>query len=108
MSADLHIGDVLLGKYLVEGTVGQGGMAFIVAAKHLQLGERVALKFPRREILQNPESVERFMREARAASRIKSEHVARVIDVNTLETGVPFIVMEFLEGEALDKWASRT
>ena len=66
----------MLGKYRVEGIVAQGGMGFIVAAKHLQLGERVALKFLRSETLLNPEAVERFMREARAAVCIKNEHVA--------------------------------
>jgi len=103
----LRVDDVLLGKYRIEGVIGQGGMGIIVAAHHLQLGERVALKFLRRDILELPVAAERFISEARAAIRIKSEHVARVIDVNALEDGTPFIVMEYLEGETLSAFAGR-
>src|SRR5262249_9789627 len=73
-------------------------------AQHMQLDERVALKFLRPEVLGNPEAVARFVREARAAVKIKSEHVARVIDVGQLETGAPYMVMEFLEGGDLHGW----
>src|SRR5882724_546560 len=80
-------GQVLKGKYRIERVLGRGGMGLVVAATHLQLGERVALKFLLPEALQNPEAVQRFDREARAAVRIKSEHVARVSDVGTLDNG---------------------
>ncbi|HEY6463331.1 MAG TPA: protein kinase [Polyangiaceae bacterium] len=91
-------GDVLAGKYRVERVLGVGGMGVVVAAHHLQLDERVALKFLRPEALESPEWVARFAREARAAVKIKSEHVARVIDVGSLDDGAPYIVMEYLEG----------
>ena len=81
--------------------LGAGGMGIVAAALHLQLDERVAIKFLLPEVLGNPEAVGRFTREARAAVKIKSEHVARVIDVGTLENGAPYIVMEFLEGQDL-------
>src|SRR5262249_18375357 len=68
---------------------------------HLQLDERVALKFLHGEAMQHAEVVARFAREARAAAKIKSEHVARVVDVGALENGAPYMVMEFLEGSDL-------
>src|SRR5512147_2802156 len=76
-------------------------MGVVVEAMHLQLGQRVAIKFLLPEALHNQEVRGRFLREAQAAARLKSAHVARVIDVGTLESGSPFIVMELLEGEDL-------
>lgn len=97
-------GDILAGKYQIEKVLGIGGMGMVVAAYHLQLEERVAIKFLLPSVLDNPDAVGRFVREARAAVKIKSEHVARVIDVGTLETGSPYIVMEYLDGEDLSNW----
>src|SRR5450432_3197834 len=82
-------------------------MGVVVRAHHLQLDQRVAIKFMLREALANPEAVARFAREARAAVRIKSEHVARVSDVGTLENGAPYLVMEYLEGSDLSAWVER-
>jgi serine/threonine-protein kinase len=94
-------GQVLAGKYQVERVLGQGGMGMVVSAMHLELGQRVALKFLLPEFAANDEASQRFLREARAAVRIRSENVARVIDVGRLETGAPYMVMEFLEGHDL-------
>ncbi len=99
--APVRPGEVLAGKYRVERVLGLGGMGVVVAAMHIQLEERVAIKFLLPEALQNPDTVARFAREARAAVRIKNEHVARVSDVGTLESGAPFMVMEYLEGQDL-------
>jgi serine/threonine-protein kinase len=99
--APVQLGQVLAGKYRVDRIIGQGGMGVVVAATHLQLDEHVALKFLLPDAVRQPEVVERFAREARAASKIKSEHVARVIDVGTLETGAPYMVMEYLDGNDL-------
>jgi len=96
--APVNEGDILDGKYRVERVLGVGGMGIVVAATHLQLDQRVALKFLLPAALGNAEVVARFAREARAAVRIQSEHVARVIDVGTLTTGSPYMVMEYLEG----------
>ncbi len=101
------VGDVVAGKFQVERVIGQGGMGVVVAATHLQLDQRVALKFLLPEVLAHPDIVQRFLREARASVRIHSEHVARVLDVGTLESGVPFMVMEFLEGEDLEQVLTR-
>lgn len=78
-------------------------MGIVVEARHLALEERVALKFLLPNVMANPEAPERFLREARAAAKIKSEHVARVSDVGTLESGAPYMVMEFLEGSDLSR-----
>ncbi len=93
-------GEVIGGKFRVDHVIGEGGMGIVVAATHLQLGERVALKFLRREAMKNEDVVARFAQEARAAARLKSHYVARVLDVGTWED-VPFMVMEFLEGRDL-------
>jgi serine/threonine protein kinase len=107
MSSEVHEGQILAGKFRIERVLGQGGMGIVVAATHLQLDERVALKFLLPEALSNPEAVERFAREARAAVKIKSEHVARVSDVGTLESGSPYMVMEYLHGEDLASYVRR-
>src|SRR3954463_10481839 len=96
--APVQEGEILAGKYRVERVLGVGGMGIVVAATHLQLDQRVALKFLLPEAMASPEIVERFAREARSAAKIQSEHVARVIAVGTLDTGSPYMVMEHLEG----------
>lgn len=100
-SVSVAPGDVLAGKYRVERILGVGGMGIVVAATHLQLDQRVALKFMLAQGMKQGPLVERFTREARAAVRLKSDHVARVLDVGVLETGSPYMVMEYLEGDDL-------
>ena len=99
MSDEVREGDVLAGKFRIERVLGQGAMGVVVAATHIQLDERVALKFLLPEALANADAVARFAREARAAVKIKSEHVVRVSDVGTLESGSPYMVMEYLQGQ---------
>src|SRR5882757_7991037 len=94
-------GTIIADKYRVERVLGVGGMGTVVAATHLHLGERVAIKFLLPEIAQNSEAVMRFMREARAAAKIKSEHVARVLDVALLPDRTPYLVLEYLVGTDL-------
>src|SRR5258708_5488653 len=79
-------------------------MGIVVSAHHTQLDEKVALKFLLPSALKRPDVVSRFDREARAAVRIKSEHVAHVTDVGRLESGAPYMVMEYLEGVDLGVW----
>jgi serine/threonine-protein kinase len=97
----VSVGDVIAEKYRVEKVLGQGGMGFVVQATHLQLEERVALKFLHRSAMERPEIVSRFAQEARSAVKLKSEHVARVLDVGSIPDGSPFIIMEYLEGKDL-------
>ncbi|WP_437635871.1 protein kinase domain-containing protein [Sorangium sp. So ce854] len=94
-------GTVLAGKYRVERIIGQGGMGVVVEARHVVLDERVALKFLLPEFTRHPEGAARFLREAKAGMRVRSEHVARVSDVGTLESGAPYMVMEYLVGSDL-------
>jgi serine/threonine-protein kinase len=97
----LRAGDVLGSKYEVERLLGEGGMGLVVAARHRELGHRVAVKCLHASALGNEGAVVRFEREARAAAALTTEHVARVIDVERLEDGSPYMVMELLEGEDL-------
>ncbi len=92
------IGEVIAGKYRIESTVGEGGMGVVLAARHLQLGQTVALKLLRPELADSADTVARFVREAKAAAVLESDHVVRIYDVGTLESGAPFMVMELLRG----------
>lgn len=94
-------GELLAGKYRVERLIGEGGMGVVLAARHEGLNTNVAIKLLREQALGHSDIVGRFMREARAAVSLRSEHVARVFDVGTLEDGRPYIVMERLEGKDL-------
>ncbi|MBZ0234052.1 MAG: serine/threonine protein kinase, partial [Deltaproteobacteria bacterium] len=98
----VEVGSVLLGKYRIEAILGKGGMGIVARATHLHLDEQVAIKFLRRDTASDPEAAQRFLREAQAAVKLKNEHVARVIDVGTLDGHVPYMVMEYLEGADLD------
>ncbi len=96
----VRAGDVIAGKFRIERVLGEGGMGYVVAARHLQLGQMVALKFMRDEVC-TPEYKSRFLREARNTVRLKSKHVSRVLDVGSTEGGAPYMVMEYLEGTDL-------
>src|SRR5205814_8884054 len=85
----------------IESVLGSGGMGVVVAAHHLGLDQRVAIKLLLPEALEDPEAGARFEREAREAAKSKSEHIARVMDVATMADGAPYMVMECLEGEDL-------
>jgi len=98
-------GDLVAGKYRVEGVLGVGGMGVVVAATHLQLRELVAIKVLRPDVrFERGDGFARFVREARVAAKIRSEHVARVYDVGTLESGGAYMVLEYLEGQDLEAW----
>jgi serine/threonine-protein kinase len=100
-------GDVVAEKYRIEKVLGAGGMGIVVAARHLHLDERVAIKFMHPHMLGDHVAVGRFLQEARAAAKIRGEHIARVFDVGTLQSGAPYIVMEFLEGGDLSAWLQK-
>ena len=99
--AGLSEGDILAGKYRIEKVLGVGGMGVVVAARHIDLDQRVAIKCLLAHTRTMPELVERFTREARAAAKIHGEHVARVIDVGRFDDGTPYMVMEHLQGHDL-------
>ncbi|MBX3214964.1 MAG: serine/threonine protein kinase [Labilithrix sp.] len=93
-------GDILLKKYRVERLIGQGGTGIVLSATHVQLEQRVAIKFLRRA-LASDELRTRFEREARAMGRIESDHVVLVLDAGALDDGAPYMVMEYLDGRDL-------
>jgi eukaryotic-like serine/threonine-protein kinase len=93
-------GDVIDDKYRVETVLGEGGMGYVVCARHLQLDVKVALKFMHGAIVTR-DSKRRLLREARGVAGLRSRHVARVLDVGVHWDGAPYIVMEHLEGRDL-------
>jgi serine/threonine-protein kinase len=97
----VEVGQVLSGKFRVERLLGVGGMGVVLEATHLQLHERVALKFLLAHAVKDEGAVARFEREARAAVKLKNEHVVRVMDVGVLDSGAPYMVMELLQGKDL-------
>jgi serine/threonine protein kinase len=97
----VEVGQILDGKYRVDAILGHGGMGVVVASTHLGLDNRYAIKLLRKDVLWDQDVVQRFVREAKAAGRLRSEYVARVHDVQmpeSLDKGVPYMVMEYLEG----------
>jgi len=94
-------GDVVGGKYEVQGSLGKGGMGLVLSAVHQQLHERVALKFLTGSADRVPAARSRFMREARITAKLRGEHAARVSDFGTLDDGTPYMVMEYLDGTDL-------
>ncbi len=97
------LGEVIAKKYRVESLVGRGGMGVVVSARHLQLGQAVAIKLltlpPDEE--RRDEAIGRFLHEAQAAARLRSDHVVKIHDVGQLDNGLPFMVMELLSGSDL-------
>ncbi|HEX8790363.1 MAG TPA: serine/threonine-protein kinase [Polyangiaceae bacterium] len=96
-------GHVIAGKFIVEQVLGIGGMGVVVSAKHMHLGQKVAIKFLRKDAAKSQEAINRFLREARSAVGLQSAHVVRVMDVGVLEDGMPYMVMEHLQGTDLNR-----
>jgi serine/threonine-protein kinase len=101
VQSPVQVGAVIDGKYRIEEFVGSGAMSVVALALHLELEQLVAIKFLHALGFDHEQSAQRFKREARAAARIQSEHVARVLDVGTIPEGCPYIVMEHLRGNDL-------
>ncbi|MGD0679016.1 MAG: serine/threonine-protein kinase, partial [Polyangiaceae bacterium] len=102
--AGVHEGEILDGKYRVDRVLGVGGMGAVVAAYDVRLETKVAIKFLLPHVLANRESLTRFSDEAKREAMIPSEHIARVLNVGTLDNGAPYKVMEFLDGSDLAAW----
>jgi len=95
-------GALLAGKYRAQRVLGAGAMGVVVQVATLEGTEILALKFLRPSVARDPSAAARFRREAEAAGRIESPHVVKISDVGELDTGSPYLVMEFLEGITLD------
>ncbi|MGE5788749.1 MAG: protein kinase domain-containing protein, partial [Myxococcales bacterium] len=103
----IQTGSIVANRYRIEEVVGRGGMGVVFAARHLELDERVAVKFMNTEAVSDPEAVARFDREVRTAARLRSEYVARVYDAGRLEDGERYMVLEYLEGQDLSERVQR-
>ena len=97
----VRAGDLIADKYVIEHRLGRGSSGLLFAARHEQLNQQVAIKFLRPELARRPENGFRFRQQASAAAGIEGERVCRVLDVGTLDSGIPYLVMEYLEGRDL-------
>lgn len=99
----LSPGSVVLGRYTIQKVIGRGGMATVYLARNQETERLVALKILDPEISSDPSYVERFRREARAAGRIRSDHVVAIYDLGTDDSGTLVLVMEYLEGQTVQQ-----
>lgn len=97
----MTVGDIIDGRYRIERVLGAGGMGVVIEATHTALNERVAMKLLRPQLIANSRLRERFLREAQAAAKLKSEYIVRVRDVGILDSGEPYMVMDMLDGADL-------
>jgi serine/threonine-protein kinase len=98
---------VIAGRYALEGLVGKGGMGEVWRARHLTLKSKVAIKFLHAASASSETSRRRFLTEAQVTANLKSKHAVQVFDFGVTDDGMPFLVMELLEGETLDKRIAR-
>jgi len=95
---DPKVGLLLNGRYLIVRKLGEGGMGAVYEAKHQLTGRKLAIKCLHQQFLSNREVVERFHREAQAATAVGNEHIIEVTDMGTFDDNSPFIVLEYLDG----------
>ena len=100
-------GDIIAGKYTIARVIGEGGMGIVYEATHLRLRQRVAIKMLLPTMLEHDVIVQRFEREARAAAGLKGRHAAHVVDVDQTPDGLPYMVMEYLDGHDLQREIER-
>jgi eukaryotic-like serine/threonine-protein kinase len=100
-------GTVVGDRYRICELLAWGGMGLVYRAVHLELNSDVAVKTMRRELVNDNDAYERFVREARTAAKLKSNHVAKVFDFGRMKNGRPYLVMELLNGESLSKRLTR-
>ncbi|MDY0004195.1 MAG: serine/threonine-protein kinase, partial [Polyangia bacterium] len=103
MSSELTSGQVVAGRFRIESVIGEGGMGMVYLARHLTLRRQVAIKVLKGDYDSDEAFVERFRREAVAASQVAHPNVVAIMDFGQLEDGALYIVMEYLEGVGLDQ-----
>ncbi|HEV7683940.1 MAG TPA: serine/threonine-protein kinase [Pyrinomonadaceae bacterium] len=96
------VGSVLDGQYQIESLLGKGGMGAVYLARHILLGDRVAIKILPPEVRTNAEWLRRFRREGQAARRFRHANAVTVYDLRTASDGTIYMVMEYVEGHTLD------
>jgi tRNA A-37 threonylcarbamoyl transferase component Bud32 len=105
---DPLIGSTIDGRYIIESQIGQGGMGFVYAARHAIIDKRVAIKVLKKEHLSDESAAQRFIVEAKAASKIGHQNIVDITDFGVLpgaagQSGAAYFVMEFLDGPTLAK-----
>jgi serine/threonine protein kinase len=98
---DVRSGVVVDGRYRIQRLIGRGGIGLVYLCHHEVLEKPVAMKVLRPEYAEQPEVIERFVNEARAASAIKSAHTVNTLDVGSLPSGAPYFIMEYVDAETL-------
>ncbi|HEY0081270.1 MAG TPA: serine/threonine-protein kinase, partial [Pyrinomonadaceae bacterium] len=101
------VGRVLDGQYEIESFIARGGMGTLYRARHILLGDRVAIKTLKPEMRGNTEWLRRFQREGRAARRFRHPNAVTVYDLRTSAEGLTYMVMEYVEGRSLDQELKR-
>jgi serine/threonine protein kinase len=104
---DLPVGTVLGDTYRISRLIGNGGMGAIYEAAHVTAGKRVAIKMMSRELAAHPEALARFRREVKVTTELAHPNIVDVFDFGAAQTGEPYLVMEFLEGEDLEQRLER-
>jgi serine/threonine protein kinase len=97
----------LVNNYRIVSILGEGGMGSVYLAEHSFMGRKAAIKVLRQEFAKDERLVERFMNEARAANAIRHPNIIDIIDVGRLSAGIPYLMMEFLDGENLTRRIAR-
>jgi hypothetical protein len=99
--ADVPEGTLIAGKYRIEGLIAHGGMGVLYRAWQPLIARNVAIKIVRPELMTRSDAPARFLREARVLAQLRTEHVCRVLDAGALDDGLPYMVLEYLEGDDL-------
>jgi serine/threonine protein kinase len=102
-----RVGQIVGGKYEVVRHIGEGGMASVYEARHVEIKRPFALKFLHPWLCSDDEWLERFKREAAAGGALISEHITAIVDIGVAPDDTPYIVMEFLTGEDLGQRLAR-
>ncbi|HEC13650.1 MAG TPA: serine/threonine protein kinase [Acidiferrobacteraceae bacterium] len=105
--AQKRVGEVLIGKYRLERFIDIGGMGVIYQARNIAVNRTVVVKLLRDDLVTDDESVIRFLREAKAANVVRHKNIVEVFDIDKTQSGLPFIVQEYLVGESLDQLLER-
>ena len=98
MDKNIQPGTIIAGKYAIEKLIGSGGMGVVVKARQAGLDRPVAIKVLLSTHRDRPDFVERFYREAKAAARVRGDHIAQIFDIGRTDEGDPYMAMEYLEG----------